>query len=111
LALLEIGIGITGLLGLLASSYLSRLYSFTGSRVILVVTCLLLPVLLTGATFPLIARTIATKRSDVWRVGFLYGTQLAGGATGCVLAAFYLLKNYDVAGLPLLLLESTSPPD
>ena len=98
LALLEIGIGITGLLGLLASSYLSRLYSFTGSRVILVVTCLLLPVLLTGATFPLIARTIATKRSDVWRVGFLYGTQLAGGATGCVLAAFYLLKNYDVAG-------------
>jgi spermidine synthase len=95
-ALLEVGIGITGILGLLAAPYLSRLYAITGSAVI-VVMCVLPAALFTGATLPVIATRVAAERANAWKVGFLYGGQLGGCAAGCVLSAFYLLKYYDVA--------------
>jgi spermidine synthase len=52
--------------------------------------CLLPPTMLMGATLPAIARTRGAHT-----IGLLYMANLAGGATGTVLAGFYLLRVYD----------------
>ena len=48
-----------------------------------------------GATLPAIARWIeATPRGVSW-LGFFYGSNIAGGVFGCLLAGFYLLRVHD----------------
>jgi spermidine synthase len=57
------------------------------------VVCFLIltpPTILMGATLPAIARSRGAES-----VGYLYMANLAGGATGTLLAGFYLLRVYD----------------
>ena len=61
-------------------------------RVLLVLTP---PTMLMGATLPAIARRASSARQAAESVGLLYMANLAGGATGTLLAGFYLLRVYD----------------
>jgi spermidine synthase len=49
-----------------------------------------------GATLPAIARCLNTTRSGVSRLSLFYMANLAGGAIGCLLAGFYLLRVYNI---------------
>ena len=104
-AALELGIGALGILLLFAMPHVSRMYlSSLGHglpnvllRGLVCVVCLLLPTMLMGATLPAIARWLETSRQDITRLGFFYGSNIAGAVLGCALAGFYLLRVHDVA--------------
>ncbi len=53
---------------------------------------LLPPTLLMGATLPALARAIP----NVTWIGYCYAANIGGGVLGCLLAGFYLLREYDV---------------
>ena len=103
-ALLELGIGIIGLLLLFGMPYIDRLYitsvghGFPGILLRCVVCTLILlpPTLLMGATLPIIARWVERTPKGVSWLGFLYSGNLAGALCGCLLAGFYLLRVFDV---------------
>lgn len=103
-AFLELGIGAIGLVLLHAMPLINGLYlsnvghGFTNMlmRGIVCVICLLPPTALMGATLPAIARWMETTRQDISRLGFFYGSNIAGAVLGCVLAGFYLLRVYDL---------------
>lgn len=65
-------------------------------RGVISAVCLLPPTVLMGATLPAIARWVETTREGVARLGFFYGTNIAGAVLGCLLAGFYLLRIHDV---------------
>ena len=103
-ALLELGIGVSGLillfvLPLIGTIYIGvASYGFWGHflRGIVCAICLFLPTVLMGATLPAIARwTESTPRGVSW-LGFFYGGNIAGAVCGCLFAGFYLLRLYDV---------------
>ncbi len=104
-ALLEIGIGVFGLLILFGLPYAAGLYAAVGGegaagllfRGMLGAVCLLPPTLLMGATLPAIARRVGATPTGVSRLGFLYGANTAGAVAGSLLAGFYLLRVHDVA--------------
>ena len=104
-ALLELGIGILGLLVLFALPALARIYTdaavpgFAGIllRGVMAAICLLPPTLLMGATLPAVARWIETTPRGVSWLGFFYGGNIAGAVFGCLLAGFYLLRVHDMA--------------
>ena len=104
-ALLELGIGIIGILLLFGMPHVGRLYTaYAGHglpgillRGAICAVCLLPPTVLMGATLPAIARWMETTRQGVSRLGFFYGANIAGAVFGCLLAGFYLLRVYDVA--------------
>src|SRR5579863_810095 len=104
-ALLEIGIGIIGIIVLFEMPAVGSLYSaYVGHelagvllRGLVAAVCLLPPTLLMGATLPAIARSIETTKSGVSWLGFFYGGNIAGAVFGCLLAGFYLLRVYDLA--------------
>ena len=104
-AALELGIGAMGILLLLGMPYVNRIYlSYVGHGMpsvllcaVACVICLLPPTILMGATLPAIARWMETTRQDISRLGFFYGSNIAGAVLGCVLAGFYLLRVHDVA--------------
>jgi len=104
-ALLEIGIGIIGIVVLFEMPAIGSLYSthvghgMAGVLVrgLVAAVCLLPPTLLMGATLPAIARSIETTPSGVSWLGFFYGGNIAGAVFGCLLAGFYLLRVYDLA--------------
>ena len=104
-ALLEIGIGIIGIVVLFEMPIVGSLYSahvgrgLAGEllRGLVAAVCLLPPTLLMGATLPAIARSIETTRSGISWLGFFYGGNIAGAVFGCLLAGFYLLRVYDLA--------------
>lgn len=104
-ALLELGIGVIGILVLLLMPLVGRLYvawggyGFTGFllRGVIAGICLLPPTLLMGATLPAVARWIETTPRGVSWLGFFYGGNIAGAVAGCLLAGFYLLRVYDMA--------------
>jgi spermidine synthase len=56
---------------------------------------LLPPTILMGATLPTIAPAIGGGREGASRMGLLYMANIAGGATGTLLAGFYLLRVFD----------------
>ena len=103
-ALLEIGIGLFGIIVLFAVPIVGRIYtSIAGTgqvnlvlRAIVAAICLLPPTFLMGATLPAIARWVETTPKGVSWLGYFYGGNLAGAVAGSLLAGFYLLRVYDM---------------
>jgi spermidine synthase len=104
-ALLELGIGVLGLAELFGIPLLSRVYLAGASHGIFGVVlrgsvaavCLLPPTLLMGASLPALARWVKTSPEGISRLGYLYSANIAGAVFGCLLAGFYLLRNFDMA--------------
>jgi spermidine synthase len=104
-ALLEIGIGVIGLIELALVPMAGHLYTAVGGsgvggiifRAIVAAICLLPPTLLMGATLPAISRWVETSPQGVSWLGFFYGGNIAGAVAGCLLAGFYLLRVFDMA--------------
>jgi spermidine synthase len=103
-AILEVGIGILGILVLFLVPVVGRLYATIGGhgpvsillRGVVGAICLLPPTLLMGATLPAIARWVETTPRGVSWLGFFYGGNIAGAVFGCLLAGFYLLRVHDM---------------
>ena len=103
-ALLELGIGIIGILVLFGIPYINRIYvahaayGFSGIllRGAVCAMFLLPPTLLMGATLPAISRWIEMTPKGVSWLGFFYGGNIAGAVFGCLLAGFYLLRVHDI---------------
>src|SRR5262245_8291113 len=103
-ALLELGIGLFGVVVLYAVPLIGSWYTaIAGSgplnlilRAAVAGVCLIPPTLLLGATLPAIARSVETTPRGVSWLGFFYGGSLAGAVAGSVLAGFYLLRVYDM---------------
>jgi spermidine synthase len=103
-ALLELGIGLLGIVLVNGMPYVEELYSLYGGhglpgillRAAVAGLCLLPPTLLMGATLPAIARWVETSREGVSWLGFFYGGNIVGAVFGCLLAGFYLLRVHDM---------------
>jgi len=103
-AFLELGIGVLGLIILVAVPLVGHVYTaWAGSgmaslifRSVLAGICLLPPTFLMGATLPAISRWVETSPEGVSWLGFFYGGNIAGAVAGSLLAGFYLLRVYDV---------------
>jgi spermidine synthase len=104
-ALLEIGIGIIGVLVLFGMPLLNSAYTSLGGEGITGILlrgltagiCLLPPTLLMGATLPAISRWVESTPEGVSWLGFFYGGNIGGGVLGSLLAGFYLLRVHDLA--------------
>ena len=102
-AVLELGIGVIGLLVLYGMPFIGGVYiAWAGPgalgialRVVAAVVCLLPPTLLMGATLPAVSRWVETTPQGVSWLGFFYGTNIGGAVIGSLLAGFYLLRVYD----------------
>jgi spermidine synthase len=103
-AMLELGIGLFGLLVLWLVPLLGGVYTAwagTGTvslilRTLVAGVCLIPPTLLMGATLPAIARWVETTPRGVSWLGYFYGGNLAGAVMGSLLAGYYLLRVYDM---------------
>jgi spermidine synthase len=102
-AVIELGIGVIGILVLFGMPLVGGLYTaWAGSgvaglmlRACAAGICLLPPTLLMGATLPAISRWVkATPEGIAW-LGFFYGGNIGGGVIGSLLAGFYLLRVHD----------------
>jgi spermidine synthase len=104
-AMLEAGIGVLGLVVLIAVPLVGGVYTATAMhglpgillRAVVCAICLLPPTLLMGATLPAIARWVETTPAGVSWLGFFYGSNIAGAVFGCLFAGFYLLRVTDMA--------------
>jgi spermidine synthase len=103
-AAIEGGIGILGLILLVAIPGVSGIYGTLVPpglpsiflRTFLCSLLLLPPTVLMGATLPAMARYVeATPRGVSW-MGFFYGGNIAGAVLGCLLAGYYLLRVFDL---------------
>ena len=109
-ALLEIGIGLIGVLVLLAMPLVGRFYvAWAGDGLAGLLlrggvagVCLLPPTILMGATLPAVARWVETTPAGVSWLGYFYGGNIAGAVFGCLLAGFYLLRVHDAATATLV---------
>jgi spermidine synthase len=98
-AAIELSIGIFGMLVWMLMPLVGSIYSawsgqgFRGFilRGLVAAACLLLPTMLMGATLPALAGSIGVSR-----LGYLYGSNIAGAVFGCLLSGFYLLPKFDV---------------
>jgi spermidine synthase len=103
-AMIEAGIGVSGLLVLLLLPLVGSVYSALGGsgffglvlRALLSVICLLPPTILMGATLPAIARWVEATPKGVSWLGFFYAGNIGGAVFGTLLAGFYLLRVHDV---------------
>jgi spermidine synthase len=103
-ALLELGIGIIGLLILFGMPWVDKVYVANVGhglggvllRGVVCAVCLLPPTFLMGATLPAIARWLKEPQDVSW-LGLFYGGNIAGAVFGCLLAGFYLLRVHDTA--------------
>jgi spermidine synthase len=101
-AALEAGIALFGIAIPIALPYIQQVYLTlaepgAGAISLRSVVCFLVltpPTMLMGATLPAIAHWRANGRGPE-SIGLLYMSNLAGGATGTLLAGFYLLRVYD----------------
>jgi spermidine synthase len=104
-ALLELGVGICGLVILVLLPHLDRFYVANAGhgfsailmRALFCAICLLPPTILMGATLPAISRWVETTPQGVSWLGFFYGGNTVGAVVGCLLAGFYLLRVHDMA--------------
>ncbi len=104
-AMIELGIGLIGIILLFALPHVDRLYTtHIGHhpagilmRGLVCALCLLPPTMLMGATLPAIARWVRATPQGVSWLGFFYGGNTAGAVLGCLLAGFYLLRVHDMA--------------
>ena len=96
-ALLEVGIGICGVLILLFLPMVGRVYANIATpgllglvlRGSISAACLLPPTVLMGATFPAVSRWLESSTAGMSRLGFFYAANIAGAVFGCLLAGFY----------------------
>src|ERR1700722_7583025 len=104
-ALIELGIGCSGILVLYGMPFVNGLYvAVLGHglpaillRATICAICLLVPTILMGASLPTIALWIgATPRCASW-LGLLYASNPMGAVFGCLTAGFYLLRIFDMA--------------
>jgi len=101
-AILEAGIALLGLAIPLLLPYIQQAYMTVAEpganavalRAVVCALVLVPPTMLMGATLPAIARRRSSEH-DAESVGLLYMANLVGGATGTVLAGFYLLRVHD----------------
>jgi spermidine synthase len=104
-ALMELGIGLIGIMVLYGVPLIGGLYAAGVGyglpgillRGIVCALCLLPPTLLMGATLPAIARWVETTPKGISWLGFFYGGNIAGAVFGCLLAGFYLLRVHNMA--------------
>jgi spermidine synthase len=108
-ALLEFGIGASGLVVLFAVPLVARLYAIaapeamTGGLIGLILrgivagACLMPPTMLMGGSFPAIARWLETSPEGVSWMGLLYSANIAGAVVGSLTSGFYLLRVFDMA--------------
>jgi spermidine synthase len=109
-ALVEMGIGICGILVLLAMPLVDRVYvAAVGHglpamllRAVVAAACLLPPTVLMGASLPAASRWLRATPEGVSWMGLLYGGNTAGAVFGCLLAGFYLLRVHDMATATLV---------
>jgi spermidine synthase len=103
-ALLELGIGIIGIMMLFGMPYLDGMYLTSVGhgvpgillRCTVCAVSLLPPTLLMGATLPAIARWVERTPLGVSWLGLFYSGNIAGAVFGCLLAGFYLLRMFDI---------------
>jgi len=100
-ALLELGIGMLGVLilsglPLLADFYEGLAGHGIADRALVAAICLFPPTILMGATLPAIARWLKTTPEGVSWMGFFYAGNIGGAVMGCLLSGFYLLRVYDM---------------
>jgi spermidine synthase len=103
-ALLELGIGVFGLLmpavlPAVRSIYVGLVgYGALGIalRAVIAATLLLPPTALMGATLPAVARRYSQGRRGMSELASLYAANTAGAVLGCLLSAFVLLAFWDV---------------
>jgi spermidine synthase len=103
-AAIEIGIGAFGLFLLFLIPLVGRVYaSWSGYGVsgfllrgVVAALCLLPPTLLMGATLPALSRRLKAAPGGVSWLGLFYAANILGAVFGCLLAGFYLLREYDV---------------
>jgi spermidine synthase len=119
-SLLEVGIGMSGLLLIAAFSYLDPLYSklhmvfgTTGSPNILIKLLpasiiLLIPTTLMGGTLPMIGKALANENQSAGPpLGLLYGVNTFGGVIGVIGATFFLLGTAG-ASLALIIVSTAN---
>ena len=103
-AKVEFGIAVCGLLVLLGMPLVDGIYAEAVGhgmpaillRALVCGLCLIPPTFLMGASLPAAARWIETSPEGVSWMGFLYGGNTAGAVFGCLLAGFYLLREFDM---------------
>jgi spermidine synthase len=104
-AILELLIGIFGLIILYGMPLISNIYTgmagygLFGSvliRSLIAAICILPPTILMGATLPAISRWVETTPDGISWMGFFYGGNTFGAVAGCLISGFYLLRVFDV---------------
>ena len=103
-AVLELLIGVCGLVILWAMPFVSSVYcsvALPGSgdllaRALFALTLLLPPTILMGATLPAVARWVRASREGLSSLGFFYGANTFGAVLGSLLAGLCLLPFFDV---------------
>jgi spermidine synthase len=103
-AAIELFIGIVGLLELVLMPIAGRVYTAWSGyglpgfllRGIVASACLLPPAWLMGAAMPALARRVSMIEDGVSWLGLLYAGNIGGAVLGCLLAGFYLLREFDV---------------
>ena len=109
-ALLELGIAAYALIAptifdslrhpYIALHHLDLSYpQLTAGRATLAGSVLLLPTLLMGGTFPVLARLFVRMRGEVGvTTSLLYFVNTAGAVAGCILAGFFLIESLGLLG-------------
>ena len=102
-AYIELSIAALAVMVQFSMPFINRVY-FAGAssglpnmllRGVVAAVCLLPPTILMGASLPAIVRWLeASPRAVAWW-GWLYGGNTAGAVVGCLLAGFWLLRDYN----------------
>jgi spermidine synthase len=99
-AVLELGIGASGILMLGAMPLVQGIYTTVVGhgipglllRGLFAAICLLPPTAMMGATLPAMSRWVRMTPRGVSWLGYFYGANTLGAVLGCLLAGFYLLR-------------------
>ena len=97
--MLSQGLLLLALIPLVGGAYVSVAPSGLGSvlfRAVLAGLLLIPPTVLMGATLPAISRYVKATPVGVSWMGFFYSGNIAGAVLGCLLAGFYLLREFDI---------------
>ena len=103
-AKVEFGIALCGIIVLFAMPLVDGVYTAAVGhglpaillRALVCALCLVPPTFLMGASLPAAARWIETSPEGVSWMGMLYGANTGGAVLGCLLAGFYLLREFDM---------------
>jgi spermidine synthase len=103
-AVLEIAIGVSGILMLGAMPLVQFVYTAVVGhgipglllRGLFAAICLLPPTVMMGATLPAVSRWVEMSPRGVSWLGYFYGGNTLGAVFGCLLAGFYLLRVHDM---------------